>query len=64
MTIVYDDLGEESWFSYGPWGQFELGPGEHTLTVSTNSKHTVQQVLWTTDLAQRPPGPVNMLHGW
>jgi hypothetical protein len=63
-TIVYDNLGEESWFSYGPWGQFELGPGEHTLTVSTNSKHTVQQVLWTTDLSQKPEGQVNMLHGW
>jgi fibronectin type 3 domain-containing protein len=63
-TIVYGNLDEESWFSYGRWGQFELGPGDHTLTISNGTKHTVQRVLWTTDLSQRPEGRVNMLHGW
>jgi hypothetical protein len=63
-SAVFDNLGDESWFSYGQWGQFELGPGEHTLTISNGTKHTVQKVLWTTDLSQRPDGPVNMLHGW
>ena len=63
-TVVFDNLADEAWFSYGQWGQFELGPGEHTLTISNKTKHTVQQVLWTTDLSQKPAGPVNMLHGW
>jgi fibronectin type 3 domain-containing protein len=63
-TITFDNLAEESWFTYDQWGRFPLAAGTHVLAIENNTRHVVRQVLLTTDLAQKPEGHVNLLRGW
>ncbi len=63
-TASLDGLSDAPWMSYGPWGQWTLDPGRHTLTVANKTRHKVTKVFVTNDLSQRPEGHVNILSGW
>ena len=63
-TCAFDKLSDESWFTYGQWGRFDLEPGPHTLTLENKTKHAIGAVLLTNDLSHRPEGHINTLSGW
>ena len=63
-TCGFDGLSDESWFSYGEWGLFGLAAGDHVLTLTNKSEHSVESILLTNDASYQPEGHVNILTGW
>jgi hypothetical protein len=63
-TCGFDQLSDDSWFTYDQWGRFDLDVGSHVLTIENKTPHTVEKVLFTNDLSFAPEGHVNILSGW
>jgi hypothetical protein len=63
-TCAFDNLSDDSWFTYDQWGRFDLEAGSHVLTIENKTPHTVEKVLFTNDLSFAPEGHVNILSGW